>query len=394
MKDWLIVIVSVLILLIVIDGIRRKRNERMGNIKVSRSLKKSLKHRHEVESIIDEKPDYSSEFPNGGARVVSRTESSHSMTKSAQEKKIAPRITPTEPVSIPAPAPKPVKAKVKTKMQAQAPQQMRLPEQVSLNLGESIPLLMESIAEDELKAARKTQRVEPSISAIDESLLNHEELVQEKFDQEDLYKVENNNNINEEINESWEDSEEGFDYEPDDRDYESDDHEDEDYSNEGYEEDIADSASAEPEPQEPEEVIIISVMAHKGQMFYGVDLLDIVLKCGMRFGTMDIFHRYSDAKGDGALLFSLVNMVKPGSFDLDAMEEFQTPGVSLFMTLPIKADSLNAFELMIETAHAIADALDGELKDDQRSVLTKQTVEHCRQRIRDYERKRLFNRNR
>ncbi len=43
-KDWAIIIGTLLILVILIDGIRRKRNERYGNIKVSRSLKKSLKH--------------------------------------------------------------------------------------------------------------------------------------------------------------------------------------------------------------------------------------------------------------------------------------------------------------------------------------------------------------
>ena len=107
---------------------------------------------------------------------------------------------------------------------------------------------------------------------------------------------------------------------------------------------------------------------------------------------MDIFHRHSDAKGDGALLFSMANMVKPGTFDLDAMDEFETPGVSLFMTLPIDADSMQSFELMVDTAHAIAEGLNGELKDEQRSAMTRQTLEHCRQRIRDFERMRLFRR--
>jgi cell division protein ZipA len=133
-------------------------------------------------------------------------------------------------------------------------------------------------------------------------------------------------------------------------------------------------------------------MAHKGEMFNGGDLLDIILQCGMRYGSMDIFHRHSDTKGEGALLFSMANMVKPGTFDLDAMDEFETPGVSLFMTLPINADSMQSFDLMADTARAIAETLGGELKDEQRSVMTRQTLEHCRQRIRDFERMRLFRR--
>jgi len=32
--------------------------------------------------------------------------------------------------------------------------------------------------------------------------------------------------------------------------------------------------------------------------------------------------------------------------------------------------------------------LGGELRDEHRSVMTSQTIEHCRQRIREFERKR------
>ena len=175
-----------------------------------------------------------------------------------------------------------------------------------------------------------------------------------------------------------------------------DDEESDEYSEEDEElaeENEEETKSATPQA-EPEEVLIINIMAAKGEMFNGSELLDIVLKCGLRYGSMDIFHRYSDTKGEGALLFSMANMVRPGTFDLDAMEEFTTPGVSLFMTLPIDADSMQSFDLMVETAQAISQTLQGELKDEQRSAMTKQTLEHSRQRIRDFERKKLFRRPR
>ncbi|WBA80376.1 cell division protein ZipA C-terminal FtsZ-binding domain-containing protein [Endozoicomonas sp. GU-1] len=44
---------------------------------------------------------------------------------------------------------------------------------------------------------------------------------------------------------------------------------------------------------------------------------------------------------------------------------------------------------MEETARRLALDLGGELKDEQFSVMTQQTLEHCRQRIREYERKQL-----
>lgn len=41
---------------------------------------------------------------------------------------------------------------------------------------------------------------------------------------------------------------------------------------------------------------------------------------------------------------------------------------------------------MIGSVTAIATKLDGELKDENRSVMTRQTIEHGRQRVMEYER--------
>lgn len=143
---------------------------------------------------------------------------------------------------------------------------------------------------------------------------------------------------------------------------------------------------------QPDEVIVINVMAHPGLYFTGFDLLDVLTEQNLRFGNMEIFHRHKNDDGTGEILFSLANIVKPGTFDLNAMDEFETPGMSMFMTLPLKGDSVAAFGLMARTAKAISIALDGELKDEQRSVMTQQTFEHCRQRVIEFERKRRLNR--
>jgi cell division protein ZipA len=44
---------------------------------------------------------------------------------------------------------------------------------------------------------------------------------------------------------------------------------------------------------------------------------------------------------------------------------------------------------MVETAQVLVKHLEGELRDDAHSALTRQTLEHCRQRIRDFERRQL-----
>jgi cell division protein ZipA len=81
-------------------------------------------------------------------------------------------------------------------------------------------------------------------------------------------------------------------------------------------------------------------------------------------------------------------MVVPGTFNLSKMAEFVTPGVSMFLSLPIAADSIAAYENFVVTASNLAAKLDGDLKDENRSVLTKQAIEHARQRVMEYERKR------
>ena len=47
----------------------------------------------------------------------------------------------------------------------------------------------------------------------------------------------------------------------------------------------------------------------------------------MRFGTMDIFHRHARKTALGPVLFSLANLVKPGTFELSSMSDFETPGL-------------------------------------------------------------------
>lgn len=134
-----------------------------------------------------------------------------------------------------------------------------------------------------------------------------------------------------------------------------------------------------------QEVLIISVMSRDRGGFSGAALLDILLVNGLRYGHRNIFHCYTGEEREDEALYSVVNIVKPGTFDLNDMESFHTPGVSLFLTLPTPGNSMEAFESMLATARAIAEPLNGELRDENRSVMTGQTIEHYRQRIRDFE---------
>ncbi len=153
------------------------------------------------------------------------------------------------------------------------------------------------------------------------------------------------------------------------------------------------SVSAAVEEKEPvqaaEEVLVISVISRDPAGFKGPALLQNILESGLRFGEMDIFHRHESMAGNGEVLFSMANAVKPGVFDLDDIDLFSTPAVSFFLGLPGPRHPKQAFDVMVAAARKLSQELNGELKDDQRSVLTAQTIEHYRQRIVEFERRAL-----
>jgi len=144
------------------------------------------------------------------------------------------------------------------------------------------------------------------------------------------------------------------------------------------------------EPSEPELVLMLSVVASTGSTFHGAELLPQLLTLGFKFGSMDIFHRHEDPAGTGPVLFSLANMLNPGTFDVDHMESFQTPGVTLFLTLPNDSDANQSFNMMLNAAQKLARELGGQVLDDTRSVLNNQKIRHYQERIREYERQQLL----
>lgn len=139
-----------------------------------------------------------------------------------------------------------------------------------------------------------------------------------------------------------------------------------------------------------EEVLVINVLAREQGDFSGKALKKLFEACGLEHGDLDIYHRHETSETTSPVQFSVANAVEPGTFVPSDMEKMSTPGISFFMSLPGPGNSMQAFEFMLETAQAVVHNLGGELKDERRSVMTAQTIEHCRQRIREYERKRRF----
>ena len=139
----------------------------------------------------------------------------------------------------------------------------------------------------------------------------------------------------------------------------------------------------------PALVVVINVHALTHQGFPGSEVKKLLEACGLDHGQMSIFHRHEEDDLLSPIQFSVANAIEPGYFDPETLDEISTPGVSFFMTLPGPKDYSKAFEYMLETAQCFARNLKGELKDENLSVMTAQTIEHSRQRIKEFKRLEL-----
>ena len=148
-----------------------------------------------------------------------------------------------------------------------------------------------------------------------------------------------------------------------------------------------------PEPVRPlrevpktwQDVYVINLVAQPNQQLKGHDLIRALTQADFSFGEMDIFHRHQGANAQGEPLFSLINMVKPGTFNPNAMAEFSSPGVSIFMQLPKPGMAKNQFNLMVQAAENMSEALDGLLLDAERRPLSPDYLAHCREQLRDFD---------
>ena len=135
------------------------------------------------------------------------------------------------------------------------------------------------------------------------------------------------------------------------------------------------------------EVVVMHMVTPAANAMPGRDLLQALLEQGMRYGDMNIFHRHQSRNGRDELQFSMANALEPGTFDIDNMETQSFRAVTFFLKMPGPTNPGEALERMIKTIRHLGDRFGGEVRDDQHSALTQQTIEHMRERVRDFERR-------
>ena len=131
---------------------------------------------------------------------------------------------------------------------------------------------------------------------------------------------------------------------------------------------------------EQEVIIALYIKPPSGHEFVGPAIVRSMNSVGLRYGDMDIFHHF----GAGDLrtelpLFSVANMMEPGHFDLHDIETFATAGLAMFLRLPSSLDGAVAFELFLNTAQRLAEALSGDLYGAPKKLLDGTAIDKMRQ---------------
>lgn len=134
-----------------------------------------------------------------------------------------------------------------------------------------------------------------------------------------------------------------------------------------------------------QKIVSLHVMARDGSTFPAPAVVEALQATGLKYGRYRIFHRLAPVGGEARTVFSVANMFEPGIFDLDKLADNWLVGITLFMVLPGPRDGVDAFADMLTTARQLAQRLGGEVKDENRSTLTKQTAHHLREEIIEFQ---------
>jgi cell division protein ZipA len=115
-----------------------------------------------------------------------------------------------------------------------------------------------------------------------------------------------------------------------------------------------------------EKYVALLIAEREGTNIFGEKLHAALRAQKLEFGARQIYHRLEQ----GTVQFSVASLLQPGTLDPAQAVGFSTPGLTVFMVLPGPHLPMAAFDDMLATARALARALNAEVFDMQRQVLT------------------------
>ena len=148
----------------------------------------------------------------------------------------------------------------------------------------------------------------------------------------------------------------------------------------------ADSDLGKRPNQDFDKIVSLYVAAKAGHMLRGEDIVVAAEKTGLTFGHMNVFHRLVEGHPERGPVFSMANIMQPGSFDMANIRTLETPAIAFFLTLPAPMTALEAWEKLVPNVERMAELLGGVVLDDSRNTLGRQRIQHIREELRAYDR--------
>jgi cell division protein ZipA len=127
------------------------------------------------------------------------------------------------------------------------------------------------------------------------------------------------------------------------------------------------------------DIIVVYILPKGDKRLLGSQIKSSSQAMGLSFGEMNIFH----FKRDGRSIFSLANMLEPGSFDQDTINDLTTTGLTLFMQIKTH-NPLDDLSEMLQRSYQLAGLLNARLCNHKRQPLTEQDAENYRAQIRAF----------
>jgi cell division protein ZipA len=126
-------------------------------------------------------------------------------------------------------------------------------------------------------------------------------------------------------------------------------------------------------------IIQLSVISEKREWFRGEDLRDALIDLDLVYGEMGIFHRYDPEYREP--LFSVASLVEPGTFPVSDMGSFRCPGVVFFFQPAKVTNPMDVFDDLVDTCRALAAALGGTIRDQNRVRVSESEIIQMRERL-------------
>ncbi len=144
---------------------------------------------------------------------------------------------------------------------------------------------------------------------------------------------------------------------------------------------LADEVKSSSLQNEVDDVIAVYVLASEQEpIIKGEKILSASYALKLEHGEMYIFHRYSEDR-DRKILFSMANILEPGWFDIEKINQLETRGVSFFMQVNLVDNPSHVLDDMLICAHSMATMLGARLCNPHRQLLDEAYTNSLREKV-------------